>query len=95
MKTAHIFFSLEKRESVVVYLCCAQKVMSNSANPWTVAHQAPLSMEVFRQECWSGLLFPAPGNVTDPGIIPASFASPVLAGRFLTLVPPGKPYFNH
>ena len=35
--------------------------------PWTVAHQAPLSMEFSRQEYWSGLLFPSPGNLPDPG----------------------------
>ena len=35
--------------------------------PWTVAHQAPLSMEFSRQECWSGLLFPSPGDLPDPG----------------------------
>ena len=52
--------------------------------PWTVAHQAPLSMEFSRQEYWSGLSFPSPGDLPDPGIEPA------LAGRFFTPVPPGK-----
>ena len=51
---------------------------------WTVAHQAPLSMGFSRQECWSGLPFPALGDLTDPGIEPASIVSPTLAGRFLT-----------
>ena len=37
------------------------------ATPWTVAHQAPLSMELSRQEYWSGLLFPSPGNLPHPG----------------------------
>ena len=36
--------------------------------PWTVAHQAPLSMGFPKQECWSGLPFPSPGNLPDPGI---------------------------
>ena len=45
--------------------------------PWTVAHQAPLSMEIPRQEYWSGLLFPTPGDLSDPGIQPVS---PALAG---------------
>ena len=40
------------------------------ATPWTVAHQAPLAMEFFRQEYWSGLLFPTPGDLSDPGIQP-------------------------
>ena len=59
--------------------------------PWTVAQQAPLSMEFSRQEYWSGLSFPSPGDLPDPGIEPASLASPVLAGGFITTVPSGKP----
>ena len=46
--------------------------------PWTVAHQAPLSMEFPRQEYWSGLPFPPPGDLPDPGIEPRSLMSPVL-----------------
>ena len=47
--------------------------MSNSfATPWTVARQAPLSVEFSRQEYWSGLPFPSPGDLPDPGIKPAS-----------------------
>ena len=42
------------------------------ATPWTVVHQAPLSMEFPRQECWSGLTFPSPGDLPDPGIEPGS-----------------------
>ena len=42
------------------------------ATPWTVAHQAPLSMEFFRQEYWSGLPFPSPGDLPNPGIEPRS-----------------------
>ena len=41
---------------------------------WTVAHQAPLSMRISRQEYWSGFLFPSPGNLPDPGIEPRSSA---------------------
>ena len=40
--------------------------------PWTVAHQAPLSMGFSRQEYWSGLPFPSPGDLPDPGIEPRS-----------------------
>ena len=40
--------------------------------PWTVAHQAPLSMGFSRQEYWSGLPFPSPGDLPDPGIEPGS-----------------------
>ena len=49
------------------------------------------SMEHSRQEYWSGLLFPTPGDFPDPGIELMSLASPALAGRFSTTVPPGKP----
>ena len=51
------------------------------ATPWTGACQAPLSMGFFRQEYWSGLSFPSPGRLPDPGIEPRS---PALAGRFFT-----------
>ena len=52
--------------------------------PRTVAFQAPLSVEFSRQEYWSGLLFPSPGNLPNPGLEPASFTSPALTGRFST-----------
>ena len=42
------------------------------ATPWTVAHQAPLSMGFSRQEYWNGLLFPSPGDLLDPGMKPGS-----------------------
>ena len=57
------------------------------STPWTVACQAPVSMNFSRQEHWSGLPFPTPGDLPDPGINPESPAS---AGRFFTTVPPGK-----
>ena len=57
--------------------------MSDSfVTPWTVTHQAPLSKEFSRQEYWSGLLFPTPGNLPNPGIEPTSPVSSALAGRF-------------
>ena len=65
--------------------------MSNSVTPWTVAHQAPLSMGFSRQKYWSRLPFPPPGVLPDPGIEAASLVSPALAGRFFTTEPPGKP----
>ena len=48
------------------------------ATPWTVACQAPLSMGFSRQECWSGVPFPSPGNLPDPGIKLAPLLSPAL-----------------
>ena len=59
--------------------------------PWTVACQASLFMGFSRQEYWSGLPYPPPGDLPNPGIEPASLMSPALAGRVLALVPPGKP----
>ena len=58
--------------------------------PWTVAYQAPPSMGLSRQECWSGLAFPSPGDLPDPGIEPKS---PVFSGGFLTAEPPRKPLY--
>ena len=58
------------------------------ATLWTIACQAPLSMELFRQEYSSGLPLPLP----KPGIEPMSPVSPALASRFLTTASPGKPY---
>ena len=58
------------------------------AIPWTVAHQAPQSIEFSRQEYWSGLPFLSPGGLPNPGIKPAF---PTLAGKFFTAEPPGKP----
>ena len=61
-----------------------------SAALWTVTHQAPLSMEFSRQEYWSGLPFPTPGDLPNPGIEPTSHVSPALAGGFFTTVPPER-----
>ena len=61
--------------------------MSDSAIPWTVTHQAPPSMEFSSQEYWSGLPFPSPGDLPDPGI---ELGSPVLQADGLPFEPPGK-----
>ena len=58
------------------------------ATPWTVAHQVPPSMGISRQEYWSGLPFPSPGDLRNPGIEPRS---PVLQADALTSEPPEKP----
>ena len=58
------------------------------ATPWTVVYQAPPSMGFFREEYWSGLPFPSPVDLPDPGIEPES---PVLQADALTSEPPGKP----
>ena len=56
--------------------------------PWTVAYQVPLSMGFSRQECRSGLPFPSPGDLPDPGIEPGS---PALQADALPSEPPGQP----
>ena len=58
------------------------------ATPWTVAHQASLSMAFSRQEYWTGFPFPSPGDLPDPGIEPRS---PALQADALQSEPPGKP----
>ena len=68
--------------------CLVAKTCLTLASPWTVAHQASLSMGFPRQEHWSGLPCPSPGDLPDPEIEPTS---PELAGRFFTTKPPRKP----
>ena len=61
------------------------------ATPWIVAYQAPQSMEFFRQDYWSGLPFPSPGNLPDPGIEPGS---PALQVDALPSEPSGSPFIG-
>ena len=70
---------------------CVLTHVQLSATPWTVAHQAALSMEFSRQEHWSGLPFPPPGDLPDPGIEPVFPVSPAVTGGFFTTEPSGKP----
>ena len=65
--------------------------MFDSVTPQTAARQAPLSMEFSRQEYWSGLPFPSPGDLPGPGIKPGS---PVLQADSLLSEPPGKPHLS-
>ena len=65
------------------------------AIPWTVVPLAPLSMGFSRQEYWSGLPFPSPGDLPNPGSEPKHrfcIVSPALAGGFFITEPSGKPY---
>ena len=68
--------------------CLVAKSCPALCDPMDVAHQTPLSMGFPRQEYWSGLPFPPPGDIPEPGIEPMS---PALAGGFFTIEPPGKP----
>ena len=55
------------------------------ATPWTVAPQAPLSMGFPRQACWSGVPFPSPGDLPDPGIELTSLVSSALVAGFSSI----------
>ena len=68
-------------------LCSIAPVMS----PRTVARQAPQSMRFSWEEYWSELAFPPPGELRDPGLEPASSASPAGQADSLPTEPPGKP----
>ena len=68
---------------------CACSAVSDSVTSWTVACQAPLSMEFSRQEYWRELLFPTPGDLPDPRVELMSLASLAVAGGFFSTVPLG------
>ena len=78
-------FTMKKQLYIGV---CTLSYVQLFMTPWTVAFQAPLSMEFSRQEEWNGLPFPTPGNLPNPGIKPIY---PALAGGFFTAEPPEKP----
>ena len=63
------------------------KLCPTLVTPWTVAHQAPLSMGFSKQAYWSGLPFPSPGDLPNPGVKPGS---PALQADALPSEPPGK-----
>ena len=82
---------LMKKIVIVCYFLYLLKSLSRVrlfVTPWTVAYQAPLSMGFSRQEYWSGLPFPSPGDLPNPGIEPGF---PTLEADALTSEPPGKP----
>ena len=65
------------------------------ATPWTVAYQASPSVGFSKQEYWSGLPFPSPGDLPDPGTEPTSLTSPALVGGFFTTEPAGTPIHTY
>ena len=69
----------------------AQSCLTLFVISWTVVHQASLSMGFSRQEYWSGLPFPSPGDFPEPGIKPGSPVSPALQADSLPSESPGKP----
>ena len=76
---------------MILTCVCVCLAVSDSVMLWTVAHRAPLSVGFSRQEYWSGLPFPSPGDLLNPGIKLESRMSSALAGRVFTAEPPGKP----
>ena len=77
-----------------VCVCVCMHVLSHVqlfATPWTVAHQVLLPMEFSKQEYWSGLPFPTPGDLPNARIKPVSPVFPALAGGFFTTESTGKP----
>ena len=79
-----IFSGYILRSGVPASYVCTRSVVSDSATPWIVACQAPLPMEFFRQEYWSGVPFPTPGDLFNSGVELMSLSSPALAGGFPT-----------
>ena len=87
-----VYNSMFSLELQIIFFCIclafsvhACSIVSDSVTPWAVAHQASVSMEFSRQEYWSGLPFPPPGDLPDPGIEPMSPASPSLQANSLPL----------
>ena len=75
-----------------MWLCCGRTWLCPTLDtPWTVARQGPLSMGLFRKEYWSGLPFPPPGDLPNPGTDPASPASLAMQAYSLHAKPSGKP----
>ena len=79
---------------VCIHVCIHTQWLSHVqlfAIPWTVTHQAPLSMGFPRQEYWGELPFPSPEYLLDRGVESSSVTSPALVGRFFTIAVPEKP----
>ena len=89
-----VFLNVNSLSHESLFCCVSLSCVRDFVTPWTVARQAPLSLEFSRQEYCRGSPFPPPGDLPDPGIASASLASPALASRFFTTVPPGKPPFT-
>ena len=86
----HFYFKIQTKYAfvIVVYLLSHIQLFGT---PWTVASLVPQSMGSSRQAYWSGLPFPPPWDLPDPGFEPTSPTFPALAGIFFTTEPPGKP----
>ena len=102
MYTHDWFITLYSRTNTTLKQLCFSECMCGQslscvllfATPWTVAHQASLSMGFSRQEYWSGLPSPPPGDLPDPGFKHTSPASPALQADSLPLNHQGNPYIS-
>ena len=92
LKTKKAFIKIHAFSSLCVCVLRSLNYVQLFATLWTVARQAPLSMEFSSQECRSGLPYFAPGDLPKPGIEPASLVSPELAGGFFTTSTTGKQF---
>ena len=96
----NVFFNVLWNFTGVISLFHYARVLSHFshvqlfATLWIVACQTPLSMGFSRQEYWSGLACPFPGNLPDPGIEPVSLMSPALAGVFFTTATTSEALFH-
>ena len=79
--------------TICLLVCVHTQSRPILCDPWTFAHQAPLSMEFSRQEYWNGLMFSTPRDLPDPRIEPAFLSSPSLSGTLFSIVPSGKPFY--
>ena len=90
--------AVDRIQAVYTDICCAvliRSIVSDSfVTPWTVAHQAPLCKELFRQKYCSGLPFHIPKDLSDPRIEPVSLVSPALTGGFFITALPGQVEFS-
>ena len=89
-----VLFCLFSESFFYVHVCVRSAGYDSFATPWTIAHQAPLSMGFSQQEYWSGLPFPPSGDLANPGIEPTSPASPALHMASLSLSHQGSPYIS-
>ena len=91
---SHFLFSIcvcGKKNVRVCACVLSGSIMSDFATLWTATHQAPLSMGFPRQEHWTGLPFPLPGDLPNPGIDQTHV--PCIACGFFTTEPPGNAFF--
>ena len=87
----HKLWYVCNNDTCVCVCVCTLSHVQLFVTPWVVACHAPLPMELSRQEYWSELPFPPPGDLPNPGTELVLHASPTQAGKFFTAEPPGKP----